>query len=242
MKNLITAAVVLCLTSVTSMAQETIDGTSVETYERSAKAMVESIPEADRPAFAKGLINMILTRYPAAQGVEGFALLSLMPAAVEAAHVTMDGVTKEEIMNRAKEIAARDGSATTDPAPKDEAAAMATRECLQKQVIVKEATFGNAEYIGKVLEISLENKLPFAIGAVDLDYVVKSTGRTIPWDEDDMRGKIAGGIEPGESRTVAYGLYNTNAPEGAHVEVTITDAQDAAGRWAVAGGIKLNCE
>ena len=62
-------SILLAVWATAATAQDlTVDGSSQEAYERSAKAMADSLSEADREAFARGLINLIITRYPAAQG------------------------------------------------------------------------------------------------------------------------------------------------------------------------------
>lgn len=82
-----------------------IDGTSKETFERSTKAMADTLSNADREIFASGLLNLILTEYPPARGLDGFALLAIGSQAVEAAHITMNGKTMSEIMERGRSIA-----------------------------------------------------------------------------------------------------------------------------------------
>ena len=96
-----------------------VDGSSKEAYERSVKAMADELSDEDKEAFGRGLINLIITRYPPATGAEGLAMLQFMQPAVEAAHITLDGVTRDEILAKGREIMAADASKAEPPAAVD---------------------------------------------------------------------------------------------------------------------------
>ena len=81
-----------------------IDGAGRDAFERSLREMTETLSDADRNIFREGLPDLIVTRHPLTAGADGAALMLTLPAAMQAAHVTPDGVTRAEIMARGREI------------------------------------------------------------------------------------------------------------------------------------------
>jgi hypothetical protein len=207
-----------------------VDGISQETYERSIREMADTLSETERETFAKGLVNLILTRYPPAQGAEGFQQLQFMQAAVEAAHISMNGVTREEILARGREIEARSNAAPAAPSASDtgspEAAADRLLACLQGRVTVANAQIVRGDF-GRYLQFEATNGLSWPISSIWLSYRVTSEGRLVPWHTDDVGISIPGGIEPSETRQLAVNIFMTReAPEELSVETTVTDVDD----------------
>lgn len=210
----------------------TVDGTSKETYERSIKAMAEGMSTEDREAFGRGLINLIVTRYPPAQGAQGLAMIQFMEPAVNAAHITLDGVSREEILAKGREIVANDATkAASDAAPKP---SDAIRSCLQEKITITNATIKSASY-GRNISLDVTNSLPWAISGIRVEYVAMSEGRSVPWAKDDFSLSISGGIEPGETRTVATSasLFPSEAPEELTVSVKVLDVADPLERQLI---------
>lgn len=213
------AATFLVLAStVNSFAEPVIDGSSRDSFERSAKAMVDSLPESERDDFGKALLNMILTRYPAASGAEGLALLSLMPAAMESAHITMDGVEMSEILERAKEIANTSDQSET---PVEVVADDGLIGCLRSKITLSNARIKDGDFSPQV-GVDVTNNLPFAISAIRYQYRVISEGRSIPWVDDVFSIEIPGGIEPNETRYVGSTIYNLNTEVNPELKVSVT--------------------
>lgn len=219
------------LSAIPASAQ-TVDGSTVESYERSVRAMVETLSEVDRAVFAKGMMNLIVTGYPAAAGVEGLALMSIMPAAVEAAHITLDGKSLEQIMERGRSLNAEALEATTSPAPDDPTVELIA--CLNSTVAISDAMVEDGDYSTN-LSITVTNGLDWAISAVQFDYTIATPGRSVPWLKDNVSLSISGGIEPGEQRTVSTGLYGLSAEAIKPLEalVTLTDVADQDQRLLV---------
>lgn len=221
----------LWATAVTALGM-TVDGSSQEAYERSVKAMADSLSEADREAFARGLINLIITRYPAAQGAEGLAMFQFMEPAVEAAHITLDGVPMSEILERGREIIAAEVT-SEDPTPEADPAEV-LRTCLQERVLISNAVIEKGSF-SRTISLDVTNNLPWAIAGIRVSYVVMSEGRSVPWENDDFALSISGGIEPGETRTIrAYAsLFSSEAPDELITTANVLDVTDPLERQLI---------
>lgn len=204
-----------------------IDGTTTETYERSIKAMAGSLGEEDKQHFGKGLLNMMLTEYPAAHGAEGLQLLQFMQPAVEAAHITLDGRTMEEILERGRSLAHDSAPPTTTAASGDESDVDAIRRCLEERVTIDAASVERGAYFGHNVSVTVTNRLDWPIAGIRFAYQVFSEGRTVPWVRQDVSLSISGGIEPGETRTVATSAtVPGDAPEALITHAQVLDVSD----------------
>lgn len=226
-------SIVLAFWASTATAQDlTVDGSSQETYERSVKAMADGLSEADEEAFARGLINLIITRYPAAQGAEGLAMLQFMEPAVEAAHITLDGVPMSEILERGREIIAAEVS--NEEARPEADHAEVVRACLQQHVLISNAVIEKGSY-GRTISVDVTNNLPWAIAGIRVNYVAMSEGRSVPWENDDFSLSISGGIEPGETRTIrtSASLFPREAPDELITTAKVLDVSDPLERQLI---------
>ena len=204
----------------------TVDGSSQETYERSIKAMADSLSEADRDAFGRGLVNLIITRYPAAQGAEGSAMLQFLGPAIDAAHITLDGVPMSEILERGREIIATEATPEADPVD-------VLRDCLQQRVLISNAVIERGSY-GRTISLDVTNNLPWAIAGIRVNYVAMSDGRSVPWENNDFSLSISGGIEPGETRTIsATAFLSSEAPDELITTATVLDVSDPLERLLI---------
>ena len=204
-----------------------VDGSTREAYERSIKTMAESLPEEDRELFAKGLIDLVFTRYPPAQGAKGLeALLFIQPAA-EAAHITLDGVGREEIVERGRELAARAKARTSEKETSVADVKATLRQCIQERVIFTNAVVEQGSF-GHTIQIEVTNGLSWAIAGIRIGYTITSAGRSVPWEQDDFALSISGGIEPGETRTVRTSIQriHSDAPSDLMVDVEVLDVAD----------------
>jgi hypothetical protein len=90
---------------VTASAEELrIDGTSEESFAKSMSAIAKSLTPDEREAYKRGLMNIVLAHYPPAANAKGAALVSLINPAIKAAHTTLNGMTKDEIVARGREL------------------------------------------------------------------------------------------------------------------------------------------
>ncbi len=218
----------LALTSSLALAKEyVVDGSSVEAYERSIKAMADSLNEQDKKDFGRGLLNMILTEYSAAHGATGLSLLQFMGPAIKAAHISMDGHTLEEILERGRSISDDSATAAVD---KDavEDSAEALRRCLQDKVIVELAAIKKGDFFGYYVEVTVTNRLDWAIAGIRIAYQVFSEGRSVPWMDEDFSLAIRGGIEPGETRKLGTttSFVPADAPEELITHAQVLDVTD----------------
>ncbi|RUV62631.1 hypothetical protein EOA64_11370 [Mesorhizobium sp. M1A.F.Ca.IN.022.02.1.1] len=229
-KLAIASLVVGLFVSVATADEMKIDGTSKETFAASAAAMAESLKPDEKEIFQKGLLNLIITRYPPAKGIEGLPLLAMMPQAMEVAHTTMNGVTKDEILERGRELATKAAAAKPDYA--------AIRSCLQRNVIVSKARIERTDF-GPNIILDVTNNLPWAISFVHIGYKVTTPGRSVPWSDENFGMDVNGGIEPGETRSIATNAFGIpDIARNLQTEAQILDVADAEKRHLV-GEVKF---
>ncbi|MCQ1779423.1 hypothetical protein NOJ05_19630 [Neorhizobium galegae] len=234
---LLSFPVLLSLSSAAFALTGTVDGSSKEAYEKSLKGMADQLSPAEKEIFSKGLINLMITRYPPAAGAQGLMLMQFMPAAIEAAPVNMNGVTADGIMARGRQVAAKSSAAVTTAPYVD---AKAILECVGNKVTITSPTFEKGDFsLGS--RFTVTNNLPYAIAGIWIDYKIKSDGRSVPWAEDNFVMSISGGIEPGETRqlSTSFSLLSRDIPLTAKVTMTVRDVADPDKKLVVkaAGGV-----
>ncbi|GLS33750.1 hypothetical protein SAMN04488498_11974 [Mesorhizobium albiziae] len=221
--------------SIATADEMKIDGTSKETFAASAAAMTKSLKPDEKEIFRTGFLNLIIYRYPPADGAEGLSALAMMPQALEVAHTTMNGVTMTEIMERGRELATNSAKNTAVAKP-DYAA---VRSCLQRNVIPSNARIEKTDF-GHRIELDVTNNLPWAISFVHVGYKVTTPGRSVPWSDENFGIDVSGGIEPGETRSIATSAFGI--PEIAadvQTEAQMLDVADAEKRHLV-GEVRFN--
>ncbi len=238
-RYLLSLPILIALSSGALALTGAVDGSSKEAYEKSLKAMADQLSQADKEIFSKGLINLMITRYPPAAGAQGLVLMQFTPAAIEAAPTNMNGVTADEIMARGREIAGKNQALDTPVSTVDTSGILA---CVSKKVIISSPTFEKGDYsLGSRFRVT--NNLPYAIAGIWIDYKVRSDNRTVSWAEDDVVLAISGGIEPGESRELSASFSSTSVPRDtpltAKVTMTVRDVADPEKKLVVkaAGGV-----
>lgn len=227
----------LILAATPALADDlTIDGTSQETFEASVREMTEGLSDGDAKAFAAGLMNVILTEYPPAKGQEGLSILFFGEEATKAAPRTLNGKTRDEILERGRSLSGFNVAATDDQAASDQER---VRECLRQAVVVADATVERRDF-SPSLQLTIANRLSWPIAGIRFHYEIRTEGRAVPWAEDDTALAIAGGIEPGEVRTVGTSLMfmPSEAREPFDVKVTISDVADQDKRQLI-GDVRI---
>lgn len=237
-RYLLSLPVLLSLSSAAFALTGSVDGSSKEAYEKSLKAMADQLSPADKEIFSKGLINLMITRYPPAAGAQGLMLMQFMSAAIEAAPVNMNGVTADEIMARGREVAAKNPPAAATPAANVDTKAIL--DCVDKKVLITSPTFEKGDFsLGSRFKVT--NNLPYAIAGIWIDYKIKSDNRSVPWSEENFVMEISGGIEPGETRqlSTSFNLLSRDTPLTAKVTMTVRDVADPDKKLVVkaAGGV-----
>ncbi|MFT4163431.1 hypothetical protein [Shinella sp.] len=233
-RYLLSFPILLAMSGAAFALDGSVDGTSKESYERSIKAMADQLSPEDKEVFSKGLINLIVTKYPPAAGAQGFALLQFMPQAIESAHINMAGVTADEIMARGRELVA--ASKPTSQAAAGSVVADLTA-CLRQKVTISSPSFEKGDY-GYSSEFKVTNNLPYAIAGVWIDYTIKSDNRSVPWEENNFVQSISGGIEPGETRTLStsFSLLSRETPPTAKVSMSVRDVADPEKKLVIKPG------
>lgn len=189
MKFLLRSIVLWALLSATALADELkIDGTSKETFAKSVGAMTATLSAADKEVFQKGLMNLMVTKYPAAEGAEGLQMLAFMPQAIEVAHVTLNGYTRDQILEHGRKLAAAAASKvkTVDSRAQVE-------DCLRKALPVTGAAVVKGDF-GRSVRMSVTNNLKWAVSFLHIHYVVSTPGRSVAWVDKTFGGSISGGI------------------------------------------------
>lgn len=226
MKWIVFALAAVLLAGVASAADLRIDGSSKETFDRSAKAMADTLSESDKEIFARGLMNIIITDYPPAKGAEGLAVFAFASAAVDAAHITAAGKTLPEIMARGRKLAAETGGGETANQNPEINVREQRRACLRKAVTVQNAAIKKKDF-GTDISFEVDNRLPWAISGVRIGYRATSPGRPVPWMEKDFALAVPGGIQPGEVRRLATSAFPPGgAPPDLTIEAEILDVAD----------------
>lgn len=79
-----------------------------------------------------------------------------------------------------------------------------------------------------VLRMTISNRLSYAISSLSYEVVVTEPGRSVPWHTSESGLAIAGGIEPGETRTIGAHMSRISSDAGNNLDVAVTvlDAAD----------------
>lgn len=232
-KTLIASFVAGFLVSIAMADEMTINGTSKETFAASAAAMAESLKPDEKAIYRDGLLNLILTRYPPADGAQGLSLLAMMPQAMEVAHTTMNGVTKTEILERGRELAKKSGKGLANATSTHTSEYSNIRSCLQSKVIVANAKIEETDF-GRNIKLDVTNNLSWPISFVHIGYKVTTPGRSVPWSDKNFGISVSGGIEPGETRSIATNAFGiAKLANDMQTEAQILDVADAEKRHLV---------
>ena len=183
-----------------SAAELRIDGTSKETYERSLGAMIDSLNKRDMDAFQKGLINLIVTRYPPAKGAVGRQILRFLQPAIAAAPTTLNGITKSEILAHGRMVVT---SLNNLKSP--------LLKCLRKKVVLTGAVIendGKTDY----LKFDVTNNLTWSVSGIIVKYTIQAKNSSIPWKMSLTAPSISGGVGPGETRSIRVAVSKLPSP------------------------------
>jgi hypothetical protein len=92
-------------------------------------------------------------------------------------------------------------------------------DCLRGRVTLSEARILSRQPYGGSVEMKVTNGLSWAISGLFVEQVVRSPDRAVPWLKDSVSDWIAGGVEPGETRTVT--LYFEGLPDDVPADVVL---------------------
>lgn len=99
--------------------------------------------------------------------------------------------------------------------------------CVQENIRIEAAMA--ERFPSATAALTVTNGLSYAVSSLHYQIVVTETGRSVPWVKTDVGLNIAGGIEPGETRTLRTYIPSFSHSAGEHlsVDVTVLDAADA---------------
>ncbi len=107
--------------------------------------------------------------------------------------------------------------------------------CVGKAVTFTDGKL-DSSLLGTTLIVRTSNALAWAVAGVQVGYVVRTPGRTVPWATGKASARIPGGVEPGETREIRITL-GMNVPrdliEPVVVDVVAVDLVDPDGRQIV---------
>jgi hypothetical protein len=217
------------ISNVLSAHGEVLRGDSREAFDRQINAFVDGLDEAEGEAFSEGIIDLAITRHPMySENASPFDLLELFPTMIGAMHITLDGVDTEEILRHGRELIKDNDSGSSVGVSSTEAQQQTDNrlDCLREHVVISRAEVVNADW-GRQLELDIRNNLSWPMAGLWFSYSVRSPERSVPWDDGDFPISIAGGIEPGETRTIRTSIILPREAEmPLEVIASILDAAD----------------
>ena len=211
--------------------KEPINGFSRESLYRSIKAITRDMTDEEKRVFRRGFNAMMLSDFPLTFGMSADEAKSFLPMAMEAAHITMDGVSLGEIMARGAQLdqLARTNAPVSEPEPSPEQPSEPTfnpitqiaeldrkqaerekrdaehlevmRACLAEKIPL-EATYVRKGGVFDDLELTLTNNLSWPISYIGMDYEIRTEGRKLALAEKEIARTLRNGLAPGETRMV----------------------------------------
>lgn len=177
----------------------TLDATSEESRKSSIERMKQALPDGERGRFERAVMIVAM---------DGLSIAD-SGGSVDAALVTLDGKTAEEIMSEADSIVAAREAREREQALQEIAEleqkvrdAEAAREQLEKFAVNRSRFHLERDRYSvrpePIIELSLTNGTDQAVGRVFAVGTIASPGRSIPWLKEDFNFSVSGGIEPGE--------------------------------------------
>ncbi|MDR9391930.1 MAG: hypothetical protein RI554_07865, partial [Trueperaceae bacterium] len=101
--------------------------------------------------------------------------------------------------------------ASAPPAEAPDRDVEALRACLHRHVHMETRLVPESYGDGYDVAFDVTNDLPWALAGLRAAYEVQSTDRSVPWTDANPSLSIAGGIEPGETRTVTTSAFLPDA-------------------------------
>ena len=227
-KILLSLAFACAFTGAVNSADQKIDGSSKDAFERTAKAIIESLPSNEKKIFQDGMMNIIVTNNSLTSGLKGLDLLAALPRAMETAHITLDGMTKEEILARGRELASKNA----DKYKSEDFTKII--DCLNKSVLIRNPRIEKSDFGIEYITMEISNEMSWPISFVHVSYEVKTPGRAVAWVNDKFGLDISGGIESGETRKISTNVFGIpEIAKNLKVEAHILDVADADRRQLI---------
>ena len=212
--------------------QSVFDGSSEAAATQSQKRMIEGLSKADAEAFVRGVaaIKLEYARRTAAKAEGGLiGRLSMMADALKISYVGLDGMTRNQIIARGRQLNGGPAGETTKVSSNPE-----VLKCLRSAVRLTSSRLSEAKYGRSQLWFVVNNRLSWAISVVAVKYVVRNPSRAVPYAKDDFAVSISGGIEPGETKLVGVDLFSYKGPyHNITVDLVLLDVADPEGRFLI---------
>ena len=246
----------------------TFDTSSEEAYRSSLASVRTSVPEDLRKEFDDALKLVVVgslvkdDRSPLA-ALSAMASVAQNPAAfVKAVTPVIHGKNGLEVITlaqtlrreqRARQLAAVEGEIAAITAElKDAEAAVAGERLVLDRIRIEGARYywQKADFRNQaVIAFKITNGSDRALAKITMEGVLETPGRAIPWVKDSFSYAIKGGLEPGESQSLAlapnmFGPWSNQDLENRRdlvITVTLAAIEDATGK-AVGGGTSRELE
>jgi hypothetical protein len=224
------AAILLVAACVAGCGTPRVDGTNVDSLNKSLKQLRNSVPTAQREEFDNAVLAIVM-KYTRSGGVEPRDVLN--------------GKSATDILTMAKELEAvrqkehreRDQKEVAE-LEKEKAAAETARTELARFEVLRSKFSTSRNAIGMSeprIELRIKNGTSQAISRAFFHGKVVSPGRPVPWISEDFNYAIPGGLNPGAEVTWnltpnSFGPRAASTPQDAGLEVTVVRLDGADGQ------------
>lgn len=205
--------------------EQHLDFSSLDAMKKSVEDITANMTDSEKEDFGKALLWTLTEKNPSTASLKP-GLPRVMAAAelgdkfFEGMDVWMSGVTADDVKAKAK------GHSETESKPEPEEGAealQAGQECLNANIVVS-----NFHFESNMMSFDITNNLPFAISAVQFEYTIKQTDRSVAIHKDSETFSVSGGVEPQETRNLSYYYFGPmGEKEKLSVETSIVNAFDA---------------
>ncbi len=138
----------------------------------------------------------------------------------------VEGTTNPEATEPGTSSESNGGSASAEEVPSEDEV---LRSCILEHVDLEAQLVPQSWGSGFDVELTIENRLSWAIAAIQVEFEIRSPDRSVPWSDGSPSQQIAGGIEPSETRSVTTSalLPDIALDEELVVEARLLDVADA---------------
>lgn len=182
---------------------KTFDASTEESRKSSVEAMRQALPEDKRDKFQQSLMIVAMDGVSLGDIAQG-------SAALDGTFSSMQGMTAQEIMDKADSIVAARKEKEREQAlqeiaelEKQRKDAEADTESIRKFEVTRSRFWLERERYSirsqPKIALSLKNGTDHAVARVFATGTIATPGRSVPWLKEDFNFSISGGIEPGET-------------------------------------------
>lgn len=207
--------------------EQQLDFSSLDAMKKSVENITANMTDSEKEEFGKALLWTLTEKNPSTASLKPgiprvMAAAELGDKFFEGMDVWMSGVTADDV--KAKATGRSKPESKPEPEAEEGAKALQSgQECLNAKIVVS-----NFQFESNTMSFDITNNLPFAISAVQFEYTIKQTDRSIAIHKDSETFSVSGGVEPQETRNLSYYYFGPmGEKEKLSVEASIVNAFDA---------------